>query len=141
MATVDYGDKCNSFVEKGGFVSVIEESLRLVLAVDGVQVAALVDIATGTVVRSAGDAGPGFADTAACVAEEARACRAAPGPGSPGGELDEFSVMTTSRIHLARVLNGRPGEGLVLFADLDKARGNLALASLRVGEVAAAVVA
>jgi hypothetical protein len=124
-----------------GFMSVLEDSLRRVLAVDGVRVAALVDIATGMVVRSAGDAGPGFAEAAAGVAEEARACRALLGAGSPGGELDEFSVLTTSRIHLARVLSGRAGEGLVLFADLDRARGNLALASLRVGQVAPAVLA
>lgn len=122
-------------------MSVIDDSLRRVLAVDGVRVAALVDIATGMVVRSAGDEVPGFADAAAGVAAEARACRAMLVAGSPDGELDEFSVLTTSRIHLARLLNGRAGEGLVLFADLDRARGNLALASLRVGQVAPAVLA
>jgi len=122
-------------------MSILEKSLRQVLAVDGVRVAALVDIATGMVVRSAGDEDPGFADAAACVAQEARACRAMLGPESPGGELDEFSVLTATRIHLARVLSTRPGEGLVLFADLDRARANLALASLRVGQVAPAVVA
>jgi hypothetical protein len=122
-----------------GFVSTLEESLRQVLAVDGVRVAALVDIATGMVVRSAGDEGQDFPTAAACVADEARACRAALGPGSPGGELDEFSVLTASRIHLARMISAGPGEGLVLFADLDRARANLALASLRVGQVASVV--
>jgi hypothetical protein len=122
-------------------VSSLEEALQKVLAVDGVQVAALVDIATGMVVRSAGDEGPDFAAAAASVADEARACRAMLGPGSPGGGLDEISLMTAGRIHLARVLSDLPGEGMVLFVDLDRTRVNFALASLRVGQLAPAVLA
>jgi len=124
-----------------GVVSSLEESLQNVLAVDGVQVAALVDIATGMVVHSVGDEGPDFAAAAASVADEARACRGMLGPGRPGGDLDEISLVTASRIHLARVLSEQPGEGMVLFVDLDKHRVNFALASLRVGQAAPAVLA
>jgi hypothetical protein len=63
------------------------------------------------------------------------------GPDCPGGDLDEITLVTASRIHLARVLSARPGEGIVLFADLDRTRVNVALASLRVGQAALAVLA
>jgi hypothetical protein len=119
----------------------LDESLQEILAVDGARVAALVDIATGMVVSSAGDEGSDFAAAAASVADEARAARAMLGPGCPGGDLDEITLITADRIHLARVLSARPGDGMVLFVDLDRTRINVALASLRVGQVAQAVLA
>ncbi len=119
----------------------LDDSLREVLAVDGVRVAALVDIATGMIVSSAGAEGQEFAVAAACVADEAKAARAMLGPGCPGGELDEITLITADRIHLARVLSARPGDGMVLFVDLDRSRINIALASLRVGQAAQAVLA
>jgi len=119
----------------------LDKSLQDVLAVDGVRVAALVDIATGMVVGSAGDEGPDLPAAAASVADEARAARTMLGPDCPGGDLDEITLVTASRIHLARVLSARPGEGMVLFVDLDRTRVNVALASLRVGQAALAVLA
>jgi hypothetical protein len=119
----------------------LDESLREILAVNGVRVAAVVDLATGMVVSSAGDAGPDFAAAAASVADEARAARAMLGPGCPGGDLDEITLTTADRIQLARVLSARPGDGMVLFVDLDRSRINVALASLRVGQAAQAVLA
>jgi hypothetical protein len=119
----------------------LDESLQEILAIDGTRVAALVDIATGMVVSSAGDDGQGFAAAAANVADEARVARAMLGPGSPGGDLDEITVLTVDRIHLARVLSARPGDGMVLFVDLDRSRTNVALASLLIGQAAQAVLA
>jgi hypothetical protein len=119
----------------------LDDSLRQVLAVDGVRVAALVDIATGMVVRSAGDGGPDFAAAAASVADEARAARTMLGPSRPGGDLDEIALVTADGIQLARVLSAQPGEGMVLFVDLDRTRINVALASLRIGQAAPAVLA
>jgi len=119
----------------------LDESLREVLAVEGARVAALVDIATGMVVSSVGDEGQDFAVAAASVADEARAARTMLGPGCPGGDLDEIILITADRIHLARVLSARPGDGMVLFVDLDRSRINVALASLRVGQAAQAVLA
>ena len=117
------------------------ESLRQVMAVDGVRSAALVDIATGMVVRSVGEEGTDFPTAAADMAEEIRMARAALGPGRPGGDLEEISTITAGRVHLAKILGARLGEGMLLFVDVDRVRVNIALASLRVGQLAPAVLA
>ena len=52
-------------------MSALQESLRHVLAVDGVRTAALIDVATGMIVRSVGKPDPDLATTAACVAPAA----------------------------------------------------------------------
>jgi hypothetical protein len=111
------------------------------MAVDGVRAAALVDIATGMVVRSSGEEGTEFLTAAVGLADETRLARAALGPGRPGGDLEEISVITASRVHLTRVLGTRLGEGMLLFVDVDRTRVNIALASLQVGQVAPAVLA
>ena len=119
----------------------LTDSLRQVMAVDGVRSAALVDIATGMVVRSAGEEDTEFLAAAAGLADEARMARAALGPGRPGGDLEEISVITARRVHLSKVLGTRLGEGLLLFVDVDRTRVNIALASLHVGQLAPAVLA
>jgi hypothetical protein len=78
---------------------------------------------------------------AASVADEARAARGALGPRQPAGRLDEIVVVTESRLHLAKILQDQLGEGFLLFVDMDRARANVALASLRVGQLAPAVLA
>jgi hypothetical protein len=95
------------WVGEGGDVSSLTESLGQVMAVDGVRAAALIDIATGMVVQSAGEEGPGFPAAAVSMADEARMARAALGPGRPGGDLDEISLVTGSRLHLSKVLGSR----------------------------------
>lgn len=119
----------------------LTDSLRQVMAVDGVRSAALVDIATGMVVRSDGEEGTDFLTAAAALADETRVARAALGPGRPGGDLEEISVITAGRVHLSRILGPRLGEGLLLFVDVDRTRVNIALASLQVGQLAPAVLA
>jgi len=111
------------------------------MAIAGVRSAALVDIATGMVVRSAGEEGTDFLAAAVGLADEARAARAALGPGRPGGDLEEISLVTPGRVHLSKILGTRLGEGLLLFVDVDRARVNIALASLYVGQLAPAVLA
>jgi hypothetical protein len=111
------------------------------MAVEGVRAAALIDIATGMVVRSAGEHDPDFPEAAASMADEARVARAALGPGRPGGDLDEISMVTADRLHVSRVLGSRIGEGLLLFVDLDRAKVNIALASLQVGRLSPAMLA
>jgi hypothetical protein len=106
---------------------------------EGVRTVALIDIASGMVVQSAGESQPGLAAAAASLADEARAARGLLGPG-PGGELEEIATVTASGLYLSRVLLDRPGEGFLLFVDLDRARANIALASLRVGQFASAVL-
>jgi hypothetical protein len=118
----------------------LQEALHQILAADGVRTVALIDIASGMVVRWAGEPEPGLATAAASLADEARAARGPLGP-RPGGELEEIATVTDSALHLSKVLLDKPGEGFLLFVDLDRARANLALASLRVGQFASAVLA
>ncbi len=126
---------------EGECVASLTEALRQVVAIDGVRSAVLVDIATGMVVRSAGEEGTDFLAAAAGMADEARMARGALGPGRPGGDLEEISLITTSRMHLSKILGPRLSEGLLLFVDVDRARVNMALASLQVGQLAPAVLA
>lgn len=119
----------------------LADSLDQVMAVQGVRAAALIDIDTGTVVRSVGVQESGFPAAAASMADEARLARAALGPGEPGGDLDEISLVTGGQLHLSKVLPARPGDGLLLFVDLDRNRVNMALASLQVRQLAPAVLA
>jgi len=122
-------------------VASLTDSLRQVMAIDGVRSVALVDIATGMVVRSAGEEGTDFLAAAAGLADEARMARSALGPGRPGGDVEEISVITAGRVHLSKILGTRLGEGLLLFVDVDRIRVNIALASLQVGQLAPAVLA
>jgi len=122
-------------------VASLIDSLRQVMAIDGVRSAALVDIATGMVVRSAGEEDTEFMAAAARMADEARLARAALGPGRPGGDLEEISVITARRVHLSKILGTRLGEGMLLFVDVDRTRVNIALASLQVGQLAPAMLA
>jgi hypothetical protein len=122
-------------------MSTLQESLRSFLAVEGVRTAALIDIATGMIVRSVGKPDPDLAATAACVADEARAARSAVGGGSAADELVEITTVTGGRLHVSRVLRSSPSEGLLLFVDLERGKSNLGLASLRIGQLAPAVLA
>ena len=122
-------------------MSGLNESLGKILGVDGVRTVALIDIATGMVVRSAGAQQTWFTNMAAGAADEARLARAALGPGRRDDDLEEISVTTADSLQLSKILDTRLGEGLLLFVDLDRARSNIALASLLVGQVAPAVLA
>jgi hypothetical protein len=122
-------------------MSNIAEALRQLLAVEGVRTAALIDVATGMIVESAGAVDPDLAITAVCAADEARTAREMLGPELPGGDLDEIAVTTAGRLQLSKLLGPHIGEGLLLFVDLDRTKANLALASLRVGQAAPAVLA
>jgi hypothetical protein len=122
-------------------MSTLQESLRSLLTVEGVRTAALIDVATGMIVRSVGKPDPDLASTAACLADEARAARTAAGAGGPAGDLVEITTVTGSRLQLSKILQNRPGEGLLLFVDLERGKSNVALASLRTGQLAPAVLA
>jgi hypothetical protein len=125
-------------------MSSLQDSLRRFLAVDGVRTAALIDVATGMIVRAAGQADPELPVTAACVAEEARAVRSAVGaasdPDRGADVLLEIATITGSRLQVSKILLDQPGEGMVLFVDVDRARSNIGLASLQVSELAPAVL-
>jgi hypothetical protein len=119
------------------------EALHQVMEVEGVLTVALIDIATGMVVRSVGEAreeGADFPAAAASLADEARIACAALGPDSNGGDLAEISLVTANRLQVSKVLDSRLGQGCLLFVDLDRSRVNFALASLRIGQLAPAIL-
>jgi predicted homoserine dehydrogenase-like protein len=122
-------------------VASLTDSLRQVMAIDGIRAAALVDIATGMVVQSEGKEGTDLPAGAATMADEVRLARSALGPGRPGGDLEEISLVTAGRVHMTKILGARLGEGIFLFVDVDRTRVNMALASLRVGELVPAILA
>jgi len=135
------GGRAGTASEREGIVSGLKESLGQILTVEGVRTVALIDIATGMVVRSAGLADAGFTDLAAGAADDARLIRTALGAGLSDGDLEEIVVTTSGGLHLSKILDSTLGEGLLLFVDLDRSRSNLALASLLVGQAAPAVLA
>ena len=53
----------------------------------------------------------------------------------------EIATVTDSRLQVSRVLQRSPGEGLLLFVDLERGKSNRSLASLRIGQLAPAVLA
>jgi hypothetical protein len=99
---------------------------------EGARAAALIDVGTGMVVRAAGEVS---------TADEARSAATSLGPGRPGGDLDEITVITTARVHLTKVLERQRGDALLLFVDFDRALTNQALAALQVSELAPALLA
>ena len=122
-------------------MSSLQESLRRFLTVEGVRTAAVIDIATGMIVRSVGKPDPDLAATAARVADEARAVRSALGAAGTADELIEITATTGSRLHVSRMLRHSPSDGLLLFVDLERTKSNLGLAVLQVGQFAPAVLA
>jgi hypothetical protein len=122
-------------------MSKLQESLRRFLTVEGVRTATLIDVATGMIVRSVGKPDPDLAATAACAADEVRAARSALGADGPPGDVVEMTTVTSSRLHVSRILQGSPSEGLLLLVDLERDKSNLGLAALRIGQLAPAVLA
>lgn len=119
----------------------LSESLRQVLEIDGARTVALVDVGTGMIVGSAGDAPAGLPAAAASMADEARLASGALGPAAPGGDLEDLTLITPSTFHLIKVLSRWQDEGLMLFVDLDRTRTNLALAAMQVARAAPAILA
>jgi len=118
----------------------LSEYLNQILRANGAKTAALVDVATGMVVRAAGQAGTALHDAAVGVADEARLASAALGGSSTGGQLEEILMVTRERFQLLKVLNWRQGDGLLLFVDLGRAGTNLGLAAWEVSQAADAVL-
>jgi hypothetical protein len=108
---------------------------------EGARAAALIDVGTGMVVRAAGEVGSGLPAAAASMADEARSAAGSLGPGRPGGDLDEITVITTARVHLTKVVERQRGDALLLFVDFDRALTNQALAALQVSELTPALLA
>jgi hypothetical protein len=120
----------------------LTESLRRVLTLKGARTAALIDVATGMIIESAGHADEDLPVAAASLAREAQLTRSAARSGQPdGNELDEICMVTASRLHVTRVLGQDDAEGLLLFVELDRGRANMALASREIAELAPVILA
>jgi hypothetical protein len=119
----------------------LSESLDRVMTIQGARAAVLIDIATGMIVQSAGQVAGDFPAAAASMAGEAQTARGVFGRGQDDGDLDQISLITARRLQVSAVVGHRTGDGLLLFVDLDRARANMALALLRIGELAPQVLA
>ncbi|MBC3194423.1 hypothetical protein H7X46_25565 [Pseudonocardia sp. C8] len=105
------------------------EVLRGVLDAPGVRYTCLADPATGAVVAAHGRAGPG--DPAGAVPDEAAAVlgwgAAELGPGAAGIGFQDGVITTGATYHLVRTLR-RDGTTMLAYLQVDRVRGNLALA-------------
>ncbi|HLK75601.1 MAG TPA: hypothetical protein VKU77_18350 [Streptosporangiaceae bacterium] len=119
----------------------LSESLERVMTIQGARAAALIDIATGMIVQSAGQPAGDFPAAAASLAGEAQTVCDVLGRGQEDGGLEEISLITASRLQVSAVAGPRSGDGVLLFVDLDRARANMALALRRIGELAPQVLA
>jgi hypothetical protein len=118
----------------------LSQYLNQILRANGAKPAALVDVATGMVIRAAGQAGTALRDAAVGVADEARLASAALGGAGTGGQLEEILMVTRDRFQLLKVLDWRQGDGLLLVVDLERAGTNLGLAAWEVSQAAADVL-
>jgi hypothetical protein len=116
-------------------MSSLDESLERIAQVGGALAMVLVDCATGTAVRAAGE-GYDLPSAAAGAADVLRASRDSLVPLGLDESLEAILVTTTNHYHLLRVVEQRGEDGALLFVDLDRTRANLALALRQVGQVA-----
>jgi hypothetical protein len=112
-------------------MSVLDESIRQILSVEGTRAAVVIDAGTGMIVCSAGELDAGIPDAAAAMAAEVRAANSEESE-SGRGALEEIATMSDRWCHLLEVLELRQGEGLLLFVDVDRSMTNVALAGLQV---------
>jgi hypothetical protein len=115
----------------GKAMSVLDESIRQILSVEGARAAAVIDAGTGMIVCSAGQLDPGIPEAAASMAAEIRAV-GADDSHSVGGAVEGIATMSDRWCHLLEVLQADRGEGLLLFVDVDRSVTNVALAGLQV---------
>ncbi len=111
-------------------MSVLDESIRKILSIEGARAAVVIDAGTGMIVCSAGELSPGIPVAAVSLAQEVLAA----GSGqfeSAGGAVEEIATMSGTWCHLMEVLELRRGEGLLLFVDVDRSMTNVALAGLQ----------
>ncbi len=90
-------------------MSRLQESLRSFLTVEGVRTATVIDVATGMIIRSVGQADQDLPTTAACVADEAKTVRGALSADHPADDLVEIATVTDNRLQVATMLRSAPG--------------------------------
>lgn len=121
-------------------MSAINESIGRVLCTPGVRAVALIDMGTGMVVGSAGDTAIDLMAAAPGLAEEVRLTVRAHGQ-SVSADAATVTAVTPRSLYLTKILEYSRGEGLLLYADIDLAQTNVALATLQVDRLAPELLA
>jgi hypothetical protein len=103
--------------------------LAPVTAIDGFQLAGLVDASTGMVLAAAEDQGDMSLDTAAAgAADVASVLSLLSSELATDDELEDVMVTFSNHFHLIRVVHPAPAQTVILLVILDRARANLAMA-------------
>lgn len=121
----------------------VADYLERAMAVPGATGACVLDYQTGTCLGVAGEVpedGPATAGGAAAVL--AAATRLSPlTSAEPVDGLEDVLVTSGGGIHLLRALPGAFADTLALYLRLDRERGNLAVARLRLAAIGGELVA
>lgn len=129
----------------------IDECLIEVMRLPGARGAAVVDWTSGLALGTIGESPNGDHEaTAAETAEVARMAAEQPVfsqadaptglPGPPASAVEDVIVTTASGYHILRFVETAFDSSVFLHLWLDRAEGNLALARIRLGEIAERLV-
>lgn len=125
----------------------IDECLLEVMRLPGAHGAAVVDWTSGLALGTIGDSPTGDHEaTAAETAEVARMAAEqpvftlAPLPDPSGPPVEDVIVTTGTGYHILRFVETAFDSSVFLYLWLDRAQGNLALARMRLGEIAQRLV-
>ncbi len=116
----------------------LEAKLNECLEIDGAKAVALVDLATGMTVASAGDmTGLDIHVAAAGNTNVMKAKQATMADLGLADEIEDVLISLTTQFHLIRPLTDDSGKGLFLYLVLDKAKANLGMARFKVSRIEA----
>jgi hypothetical protein len=103
--------------------------LAPVTAIDGFELAGLIDASTGMVLASAQDqSGISLPAAAGGATDLTNVLALLTGELAVNDELEDVMLTFTNHFHLIRMMQPSPTQSLILLVILDRARANLALA-------------
>ena len=106
----------------------IQQSLDQIMQIPGALGAALVDYSSGMTLGTAGNGHLDLELAAAGNTEVMRAEMMTIGTLSLDDKVEDVLISLSTQLHLMRPLSSAAGDGLFLYAAIDKERSNLALA-------------
>ncbi|MCJ1961330.1 hypothetical protein [Novosphingobium mangrovi (ex Hu et al. 2023)] len=116
----------------------LEAKLNECLEIDGAKAVALVDLATGMAVATAGDSnGLDLNVAAAGNTNVMKAKLATMQELGLNDEVEDVLISLSSQYHMIRPLTDDSGKGLFLYLVLDKAKANLGMARFKVSRIEA----
>ncbi|TYC89320.1 hypothetical protein [Novosphingobium sp. BW1] len=116
----------------------LEAKLNECLEIDGAKAVALVDLATGMAVATAGDSNG--LDLNVAAAGNTNVMKAKVATMKDLGlddEVEDVLISLSSQYHMIRPLTDDSGKGLFLYLVLDKAKANLGMARFKVSRIEA----